>query len=94
MVQYRPLRPKSNVLQIIQQHLLHKHEVSGTFSELSPRDKAVLTYITGHSGAQISEIEDRLELSNSTAKRVLRKLLELGLIEKYGRGKGTSYAGR
>ena len=88
------LRFYFDALQIIQQHLLHKLEVSGIFSELSPRDKAVLTYVTGHSGVQISEIEERLELSNSTAKRVLRKLLELGLIEKYGRGKGTSYAGR
>ena len=56
--------------------------------ELSPRAKVVLIYLKDHANKQgtcwpgINTIAAGVSLSRSTVKRVLRELMQVGLIEK------------
>jgi Fic family protein len=76
----------------IQEQLMKKLEVKGTKAKLSPREKSILTYIEGNPGSKSGEIANKLHIPNPTVKRMLTKLLNENLIEKYGIGAGTNYS--
>ncbi len=76
----------------IQEQLMKKLEVKGTKAKLSPREKSILTYIEGNPGSKSGEIANKLYIPNPTVKRILTKLLNENLIEKYGIGAGTNYS--
>ncbi len=76
----------------IQEQLMKKLEVKGTKAKLSPREKSILTYIEGNPGSKSGEIANKLHIPNPTVKRILTKLLNENLIEKYGIGAGTNYS--
>ncbi len=76
----------------IQGQLMKKLEVKGTKAKLSPKEKSILTYIEGNPGSKSGETANKLHIPNPTVKRILTKLLNENLIEKYGIGAGTNYS--
>lgn len=76
----------------IQNQLLDKLEVTGMKSQLSPKEKSILTFIGNHSGCKSGEISKKLDIPNPTTKRILTELLKKNLIEKHGNGPGTNYS--
>jgi len=76
----------------IQEQLMKKLEVKGTKARLSPKEKSILTYIESNPGSKSGEIANKLHIPNPTVKRLLTKLLNENLIEKYGIGAGTNYS--
>jgi len=81
-----------NCLTNVQNKLMKKLEVQGVEAKLSPRDKSILVYIGGHPGSKSGEISFKLDIPNPTVKKSLAKLVEKGLIEKFGAGAGTNYS--
>jgi len=80
-----------SVLLNIQEQLMKKLEVKGIKAKLSPREKSILTYIEINPGSKSGEIAKKLHIPNPTVKRILTKLFNENLIEKYGIGAGTNY---
>jgi Fic family protein len=80
-----------NALCNIQTQLMIKLEQSGIETQLSPREKAILTVIQNYSGLKSSEIAEKLAIPNPTVKRILSDLQSKGMIEKQGIGKATVY---
>ncbi|MDR1975048.1 MAG: Fic family protein [Bacteroidales bacterium] len=81
-----------NCLHNIQKQLLKKLKQGGMETQLSPREKAILTLIINYTGIKSGEIAERLAIPNSTVKRILADLQTKNLIEKYGNGRNTSYS--
>ncbi len=75
----------------IQEQLIKKLEVKGTKAKLSPKEKSILTFIESNPGTKSGEIANKLHIPNPTVKRILTKLVNDNLIEKYGIGAGTNY---
>ncbi len=94
-------RPNENVsewvvfffraLRKVQELLMQKFETSGIETELSSRQKAILTYIENHPGCKSSEIAKKTSIPNPTVKKTLSELVDKNLIEKHGAGPGTNY---
>lgn len=80
-----------DALKNIQSQLLQKLEVSGTETQLTPREKSIITLIANYSGIKSGAIAEKLGIPAPTVKRILAGLSEKGLIEKTGSGRGTSY---
>jgi len=80
-----------NALRNIQTQLMSKLEQSGVETQLSPREKAILTIIQNYSGVKSSEIAKKLAIPNPTVKRILSELQNKGMIEKQGNGRSTIY---
>ena len=80
-----------SALQNIQSQLMLKLEQSGTNTQLSPREKSILTLIQNYSGIQSGEIAEKLAIPSSTVKRILSELKAQGFIEHYGKGRNTGY---
>ena len=76
----------------IQEKLMKKLEVKGIKTKLSPKERSILTYIEGNPGSKSGEIAKKLQIPNPTVKRILTKLSNENLIEKYGIGAGTNYS--
>ena len=76
----------------IQEQLMKKLKVKGVTAKLSPKEKSILTYIESNPGSKSGEIAKKLQIPNPTVKRLLTKLLNENLIEKYGIGAGTNYS--
>ena len=76
----------------IQEQLMKKLEVKGVKTKLSPKEKSILTYVESNPGTKSGEIANKLHIPNPTVKRLLTKLLNENLIEKYGIGAGTNYS--
>jgi Fic family protein len=81
-----------NALKNIQSQLMIKLEQSGIETQLSPREKSIITLIANRSGIQSGEIAEKLAIPNPTVKRILSDLQIKGLIEKQGSGRGTTYS--
>ena len=80
-----------NALRNIQTQLMKKLKQSGIETQLSPREKAILTIIQNYSGIKSGEIAEKLTIPNPTIKRILSNLQSKGMIEKQGNGRGTVY---
>lgn len=76
----------------IQEQLMNKLEAKGIKTKLSPREKSILTFIENHAGCKSGEIAKKLGIPNPTVKRILPRLIDNKLIEKYGTGPGTNYS--
>lgn len=64
----------------------------GAESQLTPREKMLLTFIGAHSGCRSGEIAKKLDIPSPTVKRALSDLLRKGMIVRYGKGPGTNYS--
>ena len=80
-----------NALENIQEQLMKKLEVKGIQTKLSPKEKSILVFIENNTGTKSGEIARKLNIPNPTVKRMLTKLVNQNLIEKYGIGAGTNY---
>ena len=81
-----------NALQNIQDHLMNKLEVRGIETKLSPREKAIITFIGNYPGCKSGDIAKKLGIPGPTVKRILPDLIAKNLIEKHGTGPGTNYS--
>lgn len=94
-------RPNENVdewinfffgcLKNIQLKLSKKLETKGVKTSLTPKEKSVVSFIENYPGCKSGDIAKKLGIPSPTVKRILPKLIELNLIEKYGIGSGTNY---
>jgi len=94
-------RPNENVdewiafffdsLKNIQKQLLEKLTVQGVETKLSPREKAIISFIGNYAGCKSGDIAKKLGIPSPTVKRILPSLIEKNLIEKHGLGPGTNY---
>ncbi|MBW8051150.1 MAG: Fic family protein, partial [Cytophagales bacterium] len=95
-------RPNENVsdwvnffldaLKNIQEQLMKKLEVKGVETQLSPREKAIITFIGNNAGCKSGDIAKKLGIPSPTVKRILPDLNAKNLIEKHGTGPGTNYS--
>lgn len=81
-----------DALRNIQSQLMVKLAQSGAESQLSPREKTIITVISNNPGSKSGEIAQKLSIPNPTVKRILSELVKNGLIEKFGNGKSTNYS--
>lgn len=76
----------------IQEQLIKKLETKGIETQLSPREKSILTFISNNAGCKSGDIARKLGIPSPTIKRILPDLISKNLIEKYGIGPGTNYS--
>jgi len=76
----------------IQGQLIKKLETKGVESQLSPKEKSIITFIGNNAGCKSGAIARKLGLPLPTVKRILPDLIVKNLIEKYGTGPGTNYS--
>ena len=69
----------------------YRAETTSEEDPLSESEHQVLKCISGRPSASRAEIEAAAGLSQSVTIRALKRLLELGLIQKRGNGKNTKY---
>ena len=81
-----------NALINIQEQLMKKLEFKGVEAKLSPREKAILTFIGNNAGCKSGEIAKKLGIPSPTVKRILPELIERNLIDRHGTGPGTNYS--
>ena len=81
-----------NALLNIQEQLMKKLETKGIETQLSPREKSILIFISNNAGCKSGDIAKKLGIPSPTVKRILPDLIEKNLIEKYGIGPGTNYS--
>ena len=81
-----------DALKNIQSQLIIKLQQSGAESQLSPREKAIITVISNNPGSKSGEIAKKLSIPNPTIKRMLSELVNKGLIEKFGNGRSVNYS--
>ncbi|MEO5910176.1 MAG: Fic family protein [Pelobium sp.] len=76
----------------IQNQLMSKLNTQGLESNLSPKEKSIYVFITDHPGTKSGEIASKLNIPNSTVKKLLAELVSKNLIEKFGVGRGVNYS--
>lgn len=76
----------------IQKQLMIKLDSQGVKTRLSPREKAILTFIENNAGCKSGYIAKKLGIPSPTVKRILPELIKKKLIEKFGTGPGTNYS--
>jgi len=81
-----------DALNNIQNQLLNKLERSGIETQLSPREKSIITFIGNNPGCKSGDIAKKLNIPSPTVKRILPELINKNLIEKHGTGPGTNYS--
>ena len=81
-----------NALKNIKNQLLNKLEKSGIETQLSPREKSIITFIGNNPGCKSGDIAKKLDIPSPTVKRILPELINKKLIEKHGTGPGTNYS--
>lgn len=75
----------------IQVLLMEKLQSKNKIWALEPKEKLILTFIENHPGSQSGEVSERLNMSLSTVKKILSKMVDNKLIVKYSAGAGTNY---
>ena len=95
-------RPNENVsewnnfyfdaLKNIQEQLKQKLSIINTTTQLSQREKLILTFIENNNGCKSGEISKKIGVPGPTVKRLLSELIEKKLIEKNGIGPSTNYS--
>lgn len=95
-------RPNENVsewnsfyfdaLKNIQEQLIQKLNLNNATTQLSQREKLILTFIENNVGCKSGEISKKLGVPSPTVKRILSELIQKRLIEKNGIGPSTNYS--
>ena len=75
----------------IQRQLMKKLHTQGAEASLSPRDKAIITFISNNPGCKSGQISKELGYPAPTVKRALAVLVDKNLLVKHGVGPGTNY---
>ncbi len=79
-------------LRNIQQKLSEKLEVQKKATRMPPREQNIYSFIENRPGVKSGEIAEKLDIPLPTVKRILNSMVNSGLIEKSGAGKGTHYS--
>lgn len=88
----RPMAEASeNAFKMTLPNINYKMETAAEENPLSESEYQVLKCISARPSASRAEIEAAAGLSQSVTIRTLKRLLELGLIQKRGNGKNTKY---
>jgi Fic family protein len=66
----------------IQQSLTEKLNITGVIATLSPRDKAIITFIENHPGSRSGVIGEQLNIPSPTVKKTLAELVAKKLLKK------------
>lgn len=80
-----------NAFKITLPNVNYEAETSVQKKPLSEKEQRILEYISTQPSVSRAEIAAATGLSQSVTVRALKKLLELGLIQKRGNGKNTKY---
>ena len=80
-----------NAFKITLPNVNYEAETANQKNPLSEKEQRILKFISARQSASRAEIETATGLSQSMTVRTLKKLLELGLIQKRGKGKNTVY---
>ncbi|MCI9515024.1 MAG: AAA family ATPase [Oscillospiraceae bacterium] len=80
-----------NAFKITLPNVNYEAETTVQKSLLSEKEQRILEFISARQSASRAEIEAAVGLSQSVTVRTLKKLLELGAIQKRGKGKNTVY---
>ena len=75
----------------IQNKLAQKLKGTGITTQLSNKEKLIYTFIENHPGCASSDLSIGLNIPKPTVKKLLAKLVDKNLIERSGKGRGTSY---
>ena len=85
-------RPNENVsewnsfyfdaLKNVQEQLIEKLNLNNSTTQLSLREKSILTFIENNVGCKSGEISKKLGIPNPTVKRILSELFQKKFIEK------------
>lgn len=75
----------------LQQKLAEKLEKTGMLTELNPQQEIIYNFIANNAGSKVGQISKKLNISSSSVKRTISKLLALNLIQRKGTGPGTNY---
>ena len=78
-------------LKKIQSQLMAKLEKTNVETQLSTREKSILTIIQNRPNIQSGAIAEKLAIPAPSVKRILSDLLRKELIEKHGIGRGINY---
>ena len=81
-----------DALKNIQEQLIQKLNFNNTTTQLSQREKLILTFIENNVGCKSGEISKKIGVPNPTVKRLLSELIEKKLIVKNGVGPSTNYS--
>ncbi len=73
-------------------HLMTKLEQSGIETQLSPKEKSIITFIGNNPGCRSGDVARKLDIPSPTVKRILTDLVIKKLIAKHGTGPGTNYS--
>lgn len=76
----------------IQTKLELKLKISGIENKMSPKEKAVYSFIMNNPGCKTGDITKAMQVSPSTTKKILGDLMVNNMIEKHGNGAGTNYS--
>ena len=80
-----------NAFKITLPNVNYEAETTVQKNPLSGREQQMLEFISAKQPVSRAEIEAAMGLSQSVTVRTIKKLLELGLIQKSGGGKNTVY---
>ena len=80
-----------NAFKITLTNVNYEAETTVQKNPLPEREQQMLEFISAKQPVSRAEIEAAMRLSQSVTVRTLKKLLELGLIQKSGGGKNTVY---
>ena len=85
------MEASENAFKITLPNVNYEAETTVQKSLLSEKEQRILEFISARQSASRAEIEAAVGLSQSVTVRTLKKLLELGAIQKRGKGKNTVY---
>ena len=85
------IEASENAFKITLPNVNYEKETSVQKKPLPEKEQRIWEYISAKPSASRAEIEAATGLSQSVTVRALKKLLELGLIQKRGNGKNTKY---
>lgn len=80
-----------NAFKITLPNVNYEVETTSQKNPLSEKEQRILKFISAQQSASRAEIEEAAGLSQSVTVRTLKRLLELGAIQKRGKGKNTVY---
>lgn len=81
----------SNAMRVVLPNLNASDSVFSEIKEVDSAEEKVLQLASRKGSVSRRDVEDLLRVGQSTAGRVLKRLLDSGLLVRYGSGKGTKY---
>lgn len=78
----------------VQKLLEQKLAQTGAMSQLTPKERSILSFVSEHAGSSSGMISKKLGIPAPTVKRLLSELAKKDLLERAGIGPGTHYTAK